>query len=786
MQNEVNSLESSFDLKYNQDMAKTNEIKIPLNKIIESKNDNDKILENIRQINTILQYNREDSINNIRELKIFLEKNFDLLSVRIIIKIFTNLSKLLCFNFSLQLILCSNFYKLLRNILKEKEITEDDNEKLIKCMGNLIEISGNHLSNEIKNDIEDIETKCFKEEIPKNKKIILLKILIEFIKNSPMVFFNQITKENDCLINIILINFKNEDIDIRLTISDLTYYFFCWLKNRDINTKNNYFKIIYDLIINQFKSGINEEPDINSLHGSILLIKSIILIKELFKSKSKEIFKILFKYKKSTFLPIKNKIIEYIPDLYDYLEDNEKLLEKFCNFLIDDYMLSNKGSNESNNSILLSLKKLCTKIDKNIFEITADKFLLCFQNKFENEKYIINSNEIEFLSELFTNYSGLILKRVNLDLIIDRIFECGFNEIHVIFLEKVINLYSNQNKDEIKMLKIILISLNVTSLILSKKIDLINSFKHILQYFNTLTKSEAKSCFKEASTNTKTKIGQLLINYLEREQKNKSTFESVKLKITLSAIRLLKIINHPCFAKDILFFYRKNCFPLLKQKIKSIQKIEIISLITSDWFNISKNDNEINQTIEFILEDLLIFYLKIKNENIKKSILENLDERFDAILTKEGFLKKLFFIFEFEESSLKVDIMRILNRLKKYIPIISNFLKKEITRIFTVLKFSYNIFEKEKEISLLSFYITNLKDIILEYFDKTIFEILIKEINSNKDFYYNQSFSMSDIKEKECKDDLNLKIASILIELVSSSYHFFKINKEKKIATIKF
>ena len=780
MQNEVNSLESSFDLKYNQDMAKTNEIKIPLNKIIESKNDNDKILENIRQINTILQYNREDSINNIRELKNFLEKNFDLLSVRIIIKIFTNLSKLLCFNFSLQLILCSNFYKLLRNILKEKEITEDDNEKLIKCMGNLIEISGNHLSNEIKNDIEDIETKCFKEEIPKNKKIILLKILIEFIKNSPMVFFNQITKENDCLINIILINFKNEDIDIRLTISDLTYYFFCWLKNRDINTKNNYFKIIYDLIINQFKSGINEEPDINSLHGSILLIKSIILIKELFKSKSKEIFKILFKYKKSTFLPIKNKIIEYIPDLYDYLEDNEKLLEKFCNFLIDDYMLSNKGSNESNNSILLSLKKLCTKIDKNIFEITADKFLLCFQNKFENEKYIINSNEIEFLSELFTNYSGLILKRVNLDLIIDRIFECGFNEIHVIFLEKIINLYSNQNKDEIKMLKIILISLNVTSLILSKKIDLINSFKHILQYFNTLTKSEAKSCFKEASTNTKTKIGQLLINYLEREQKNKSTFESVKLKITLSAIRLLKIINHPCFAKDILFFYRKSCFPLLKQKIKSIQKIEIISLITSDWFNISKNDNEINQTIEFILEDLLIFYLKIKNENIKKSILENLDERFDAILTKEGFLKKLFFIFEFEESSLKVDIMRILNRLKKYIPIISNFLKKEITRIFTVLKFSYNIFEKEKEISLLSFYITNLKDIILEYFDKTIFEILIKEINSNKDFYYNQSFSMSDIKEKECKDDLNLKIASILIELVSSSYHFFKINKEKK------
>ena len=129
--------------------------------------------------------------------------------------------------------------------------------------------------------------------------------------------------------------------------------------------------------------------------------------------------------------------------------------------------------------------------------------------------------------------------------------------------------------------------------------------------------------------------------------------------------------------------------------------------------------------------------------------------------------------------------MRILNRLKKHIPIISNFIKKEVNRIFKILEFSDNVFEKEKELSLLNFYIKNLKDIIIEYFDKSIFEILIKEINSNKDFYYNQSYSMSDIrendkeKEKECKDDLNLKIASIFIELVSSSFSFFDQEEEK-------
>ena len=782
MENDADSFDSSCEINYNQDIPKTNEIKIYLNKIIEHKNDNDKILENIRQINTILQYNREGSINNIREIKIFLEKNLDLLSVKIIIKIFKNLSKLLSFNFSLQLILCSNFYKLLINILKNKINSEDDNKNLIKCIGNLLEISGNHLSKEIKNDIDDIETNCLKEDIPKEKKIILFKILIEFIKNSPIVFFNQLSKDNDFLISIISINYKNEDIVIRQTISELTYYFFRWIKNRDFNTKKNYFQIIYDLIVNNFKSGINEETDINSLHGSILLIKSIILIKELFRYKSKEIFEILFKYRKSRFLPIKNTIVEYIPNLYNYLEDNEKLLEQFCNFLIDDYILNN---NESINSILLSLKKLSNKIDKNIFEIITKKFLLCFSNKFHNSNYIINCYEIQFVSELLINYSDLILNQIDLEFIFDKIFESGFNETHVVFLEKIINLYSTQPKNEIKMIKIILVSLNVVSLILSKKIDLLNSFKNILQYYKTLTKKEVKKCFIEASTNIKTKIGKLLIDFLEKEQKSKITFESVKLKMVLSSFKLLKKINHPSFAKDILIFYRKSCFPLLKQKIKSVQKIEIISLITSSWFNYNNTDNEINQIVEYILEDLLNYYLKAKKEKIKKAILENFDERFDVILSKENFLKKIFFIFEFADYSLKVDIMRILNRLKKHIPIISNFIKKEVNRIFKILEFSDNVFEKEKELSLLNFYIKNLKDIIIEYFDKSIFEILIKEINSNKDFYYNQSYSMSDIrendkeKEKECKDDLNLKIASIFIELVSSSFSFFDQEEEK-------
>ena len=209
-----------------------------------------------------------------------------------------------------------------------------------------------------------------------------------------------------------------------------------------------------------------------------------------------------------------------------------------------------------------------------------------------------------------------------------------------------------------------------------------------------------------------------------------------------------------------------------------MQKIEIISLISANWFNYSETDKEINTVIEHILEDLLNYYLMVKNGGVKKSILENLDEKFDVILLRENFLKKIFFLFDYSESALKVDIMRILSRLKKYNPIISMFIKKEIVRILNILKFNCDVFEKEKGISLLSFYIQNLKDIILEYLDKSIFEILIKEINNNKAFYNNLSDSLSDIKEKECNDDLNLKISSIFTELVSSSCNF--VNQESE------
>ena len=193
----------------------------------------------------------------------------------------------------------------------------------------------------------------------------MIQILIEFINSAPIISFNKMTKTKS-IQKLIAENFKHSDIEIRNIISELAFAFFCLLKNRDNDIRKNYFQIIYDLIIG-ILGHITKDTDIFAIHGSILLIKSISLIKDLFHAQSKHILLILFKFKDCSYLPIKNSIIEFIPDLTDYIRDNENIFEKFFDFLIDEYI---RDINEYTNS-LIDLDKKQGYIDKETLKTIA-------------------------------------------------------------------------------------------------------------------------------------------------------------------------------------------------------------------------------------------------------------------------------------------------------------------------------------------------------------------------------------------------------------------------------
>ena len=92
---------------------------------------------------------------------------------------------------------------------------------------------GSHLSNNIKTNIDEIGNNCLNNDIPITKKVIYLQILIEFIHSSPTVSFNKMMKTESFLMKIILIYYKDEYLEMRKIISDLTYSFFSLIENRE-------------------------------------------------------------------------------------------------------------------------------------------------------------------------------------------------------------------------------------------------------------------------------------------------------------------------------------------------------------------------------------------------------------------------------------------------------------------------------------------------------------------------------------------------------------------------
>ena len=58
----INETSTILNKNFFSPLQKTPEIKILLSQIITYKNDNDKMIEVLIQINTILQYNREESV----------------------------------------------------------------------------------------------------------------------------------------------------------------------------------------------------------------------------------------------------------------------------------------------------------------------------------------------------------------------------------------------------------------------------------------------------------------------------------------------------------------------------------------------------------------------------------------------------------------------------------------------------------------------------------------------------------------------------------------------------
>ena len=798
----------------NTNLIEKTEINCLIDKLVEYKNNlSDELRMTVKDICSILQEEREESGKYISEIiKKIAEKDQNL-PLKVLMSIFDLFLKFLQNNNLLLIKILNKFYPIFISKIMKNENTVEENENIISRIGKILKKCGHLSSYDVETEIDNsIYANCEREKIPITKKIVLIRLLIGFFESTPTVTYNKIIETEDKFFALIGIYYKDSVYDMRIAIADLTRSFFRLLENRDNAKKDFYFQKIYGLIK---ENVIENYKNCNSfkLHGSILLIKAILPFSDKIVNNSQKILDKLFLLKNKDFLPVKNSIIEIIFDFHTNNEFIDNYLDKFCQFYIEEYRLDKEESTK--NLIMNTLGKLSIYIPEEKFEQIAKEIISWLKVKFENKnKYaIVKHYEIRCLSQLMENYKELILKNIPLVNILEKMFQSGFSDTHVEFIQKLIYNYGPNTEERIN---IILISLNIISLILVKKFELknslhnINKLRHRLLGENNCTKSQKldlyslKSDFSNRTLCSdrkestliknnnqilniylvnKNKIAYELINYLEVQEQNKSTFQKVMENMTNSAIKLLGNIDHPCFNKDILLFYKNFCESCLSE---NNLKIEIIKLAKSKWvpnYNEVK-DIVIKESIGNIVNKFLNYVFFSSNEDVNLTILESLDSRYDPLLSEKYFLNILIRLFDCSKNYIKEKIIKILGRLIEYNSgYIIVFLKKEVMRIFLVLSSNQEIIEKEKEILLLKHLVNNAGKFIFCYLEE-IFENLIQLLTVEQDISASDSDSENNDKERYEKDkeynlvNLNMQILSILTELIKNNYH---LNEKQEI-----
>ena len=497
--------------------------------------------------------------------------------------------------------------------------------------------------------------------------------LIELININPVITYNKLIKDfNKYFYEVIKNLYKDINIDIRNLIESLLTNFFELSLKRDIKNINT--EKIFSLIL-QNTNGLKIVKDLNIIHGILCLLKAISFKTDFFILKYNQILEFICNLTIIKNDIIQEKIIENISHFckLNVKEFQKNFFEKFFKYLIDSFKYNK--NRKIKNLILKSFGELSLIIDKEVFILKINEIIILIAKDMEN---IINISGIECISNLIKNYSNIFFEKISFEKILLNIFKIGFSKAHKNFLENLLNLYKNNSNDNnLEKNKIIFISLNIISIILSKKIfPLKNASNKYIEIFHldddlSLLKNKSEPIRKNNGKNNliqsfeytlnlnienfeifKYQIRKELNNYLnDLENKiynsneiNKIKFIDELTEIKINALNFLNKINHQFFNKDILYFYQNFCLNLIYydkkifsndndlitinyQLIENYKKIliAIINLLQSKWIpnyinniNNPKNinfDNNDNYILENILDTFLNFILIINDNN---------------------------------------------------------------------------------------------------------------------------------------------------------------------------
>ena len=690
----------------------------------------------------------------------------------------------------------NNIFPLLMDkIYNYKTRKQKEENILFNTISDFVRKLGNNVT-QIEQNMNKIFEKLTSDDTEINdiNKYALLVVLTNFLRNSPNVSFFKIMKSQNDFKKIVT-HFKHKNKLIRKSVKKLIEEFLIILFNKEDDLRMEQTeKIIYNVCIKDYL----DVPNISDFckHGLILVLNALAVtnpknpnqINEFFKNKSKIFLEYLCEN-----LSYENPLIKIsiIKALTDYCELLPKLLEKkeqeyyFQKILDDLVSLSNEEEIEEkiNSEIIKAFGKLNLIPEYQfLFDNKIDSILLLIEREISSCQ-TFNENILNCLSDLMANYPDKFIDIFSFDIYYEKLFNNGLKEIHVKFVQKLLNLHQKNSKESIK---IIICILNVISFIIIQKPFNFKFSQKLLQIISKDSKEEHKNSLSKCDININSisddylisesgdilnlvktisaplknqfsnidlqrynKIGKIIKDYMKDIQQNKIKYSNEINK----AITLLGYINNENFGKDILHFYIENCVKSLENKERET-KILIISLGNSPW--IPRSDNK-NNYLKLIFENFMEYLInEISDEDIILSILKTIeDKRYLQFLVNNNFyLKYVFSLTQNDSNKIKKKTVEIISKLIPYnYENINFYIKEKLKKIFLYLDTSNIQYKKEKCVILLSYLIQFANKCIeneIETILKNLLRILKKEINNE------------DNKADKLKNENNILILNIL------------------------
>jgi FKBP12-rapamycin complex-associated protein len=532
----------------------------------------------------------------------------------------------------------------------------------------------------------------------------------------------------------------------------------------------------------------------------MLLFKACRERREFFNEKYLDVLRYLNKHKDNKSQFIKLFIIENIVDFAQFNLEvfNQNFCEVFLNFYVN--LFNNKPAVQMKSQLMMMLGKFSKLIPREIFYGNVNLILKIARYEIDKNSMSLCLTVFELLADLMKKYSDNVLANISYEDVLINMFKSGFYESHRIFLIELLSKFEENTIDNVKILIVIL---NIISIIISNRkfyikeslnytkslnleevynntnlnpnLSVTNSFiysnstnnianDNMETSFNTIRKSSSSISNKKINNKEYLNAARKsIIDYIIGIKNHKYDYEKLMSTMIKNSFLFLKRISHPCFAKDILNFYQIYCLKFLEGNDFLIKE-NCINLATAPWIphpnsNI-KIDNDIEYMINIILDSYLNLILSEQNDEIKITMISNLDSRYDKYLASNNFFNKLTLILNINDNNLREKVVNVIGRIlqENYTTIII-FIKKSILDIFNVLDLSIDLNEKEEAIILLNYFVKYAGSHILDYVE-LIFSTLIKILKNNSN------------------DILNNSILNIVSELVSNGKNKKNLNEE--------